>query len=84
MCSKKYDLVVTMPDSASIERRKLMRFLGAKVILTPAAEGGTGAYNLAKELVKMIGFLQNNLKTKITQKYMRKQQVMKFIMILKI
>ena len=50
--AKKYDLVVTMPDSASIERRKLMRFLGAKVILTPAAEGGTGAYNLAKELVK--------------------------------
>ena len=49
--AKKYDLVVTMPDSASIERRKLMRFLGAKVILTPAAEGGTGAYNLAKELV---------------------------------
>lgn len=50
--AKKYDLVVTMPDSASIERRKLMRFLGAKVILTPAVEGGTGAYNLAKELVK--------------------------------
>lgn len=50
--AKKYDLVVTMPDSASIERRKLMRFLGAKVILTPAAKGGTGAYNLAKELVK--------------------------------
>ena len=50
--AKKYDLVVTMPDSASIERRKLMRFLGAKVILIPAAEGGTGAYKVAKELVK--------------------------------
>ncbi|MBL88625.1 MAG: cysteine synthase [Gammaproteobacteria bacterium] len=49
--TKKYPLVVTMPDSASIERRKLMRFLGAKVILTPASEGGTGAYNLAKKLV---------------------------------
>lgn len=49
--SKNYPLVVTMPDSASIERRKLMRFLGAKVLLTPASEGGTGAYNKAKKLV---------------------------------
>ena len=40
--AKGYPLVVTMPDSASIERRKLMRFLGAKVLLTPAEEGGTG------------------------------------------
>ena len=46
--AKGYPLVVTMPDSASIERRKLMRFLGAKVLLTPAEEGGTGAYNKAK------------------------------------
>ena len=49
--AKGYPLVVTMPDSASIERRKLMRFLGAKVLLTPAEEGGTGAYNKAKKLV---------------------------------
>ena len=49
--AKNYPLVVTMPDSASIERRKLMRFLGAKVILTPASEGGTGAYDVAKRLV---------------------------------
>ena len=45
--AKKYPLVVTMPDSASVERRKLMRFLGAKVLLTPASEGGTGAYDLS-------------------------------------
>ena len=50
--AKNYPLVVTMPDSASIERRKLMRFLGAKVLLTPAAEGGTGAYKKAKDLVE--------------------------------
>ena len=49
--AKNYPLIVTMPDSASIERRKLMRFLGAKVLLTPATEGGTGAYNKAKKLV---------------------------------
>ena len=39
-----------MPESASIERRKMMRFLGAKVIITPASEAGSGAYKKAKEL----------------------------------
>jgi cysteine synthase A len=48
--SKNYPCVITMPESASIERRKMMRFLGAKVILTPAEEAGSGAYNKAKEL----------------------------------
>ena len=48
--SKNYPLVITMPESASIERRKMMRFLGAKVILTPASEAGSGAYNKAKQL----------------------------------
>jgi len=43
VCAQKgYPLVVTMAESFSIERRKLMRFLGAKVILTPPAEGATG------------------------------------------
>src|SRR5882757_224569 len=38
VCAQKgYPLVVTMPESFSVERRKLMRFLGAKVVLTPAA-----------------------------------------------
>ena len=48
--TKGYPCVVTMPDSTSIERRKLMRFLGAKVLLTPASEGTTAAYDLAKKL----------------------------------
>jgi Cysteine synthase len=48
--AKGYPLVVTMADSFSIERRKLMRFLGAKVVLTPRAEKGFGMYNKAKEL----------------------------------
>ena len=48
--SKNYPCVITMPESASIERRKMMRFLGAKVILTPAEEAGSGAYNKAKKL----------------------------------
>ena len=48
--AKNYPCVITMPESASHERRKMMRFLGAKVLLTPAAEGGTGAYKLAQKL----------------------------------
>src|SRR6476661_3524964 len=40
--AKGYPLVVTMADSFSVERRKLMRFFGAKVVLTPRAAGGTG------------------------------------------
>ena len=54
--AKKYPLIVTMPDSASIERRKLMRYLGAKVLLTPASEGGTAAYKKAKDLVDKNGW----------------------------
>src|SRR4026209_2162160 len=43
VCAQKgYPLVVTMAESFSIERRRLMRFLGAKVVLTPPPAGGTG------------------------------------------
>src|SRR2546423_14234717 len=48
--AKGYPLVVTMAESFSVERRRLMRFLGAKVVLTPAAEKGTGMLNKAVEL----------------------------------
>jgi cysteine synthase A len=54
--AKGYPLVVTMADSFSVERRKLMRFLGAKVILTPAAERGTGMVKKAVELAKKNGW----------------------------
>lgn len=51
VCARKgYPLVVTMMESASLERRKLLRFLGAKVVLTPAAEKGTGIMKKAEEL----------------------------------
>ena len=57
VCAQKgYPLVVTMADSFSVERRKLMRFLGAKVILTPAPEGGTGMVRRAVELAEANGW----------------------------
>ena len=47
-----HPFVATMADSFSVERRKLMRALGAKVILTPAAERGTGMVKKAEELAE--------------------------------
>jgi cysteine synthase len=54
--AKGYPLVVTMADSFSIERRRMMRFLGAKVILTPRAAKGLGMYQKAKELADANGW----------------------------
>ncbi len=57
VCAQKgYPLVVTMAESFSVERRKLMRFLGARVVLTPAKEKGTGMVNKAVELAKVNGW----------------------------
>jgi cysteine synthase A len=57
VCARKgYPLVVVMQESASIERRKIMRFLGAKVVLTPAAEKGTGMLAKAVELADKHGY----------------------------
>ena len=57
VCAQKgYPLVVTMAESFSVERRKLLRFLGAKVVLTPAAEKGTGMLNKAVELADRHGW----------------------------
>ncbi|HEU5250069.1 MAG TPA: cysteine synthase A [Thermoanaerobaculia bacterium] len=53
---KGYPFVALMADSFSIERRKLMRILGAKVILTPAAERATGMVQKTEELAKKHGW----------------------------
>jgi cysteine synthase A len=54
--AKGYPFVATMAESFSIERRKIMRALGAKVILTPASERGTGMVRKAEELSKQHGW----------------------------
>src|SRR5204862_5606319 len=54
--AKGYPLVVTMAEPFSVERRKLMRFLGAKVIVTPAAERAVGMINKTIELAKTHGW----------------------------
>jgi cysteine synthase A len=57
VCAQKgYPLVVTMAESFSIERRKMLRFLGARVVLTPASEKGTGMLNKAVELAEKHGW----------------------------
>jgi len=54
--AKGYPFVAIMSETFSVERRKLMRILGAKVILTPAAERGTGMVRKAEELAKKHGW----------------------------
>jgi cysteine synthase len=62
--AKGYPLVVTMADSFSVERRQLMRFLGAKVVLTPRTAKGYGMYVKAKELADANGwFLARQFET---------------------
>ncbi len=57
VCAQKgYPLVVTMAENFSVERRKLMRFLGARVVLTPAAEKGSGMLAKAQELADSHGW----------------------------
>ena len=66
VCAQKgYPLVVTMADSFSIERRKLMRMFGAKVVLTPRAQKGFGMYRKAVELAEANDwFLAHQFETK--------------------
>ncbi|WP_455217157.1 PLP-dependent cysteine synthase family protein, partial [Kaarinaea lacus] len=59
VCAQKgYPLVITMAENFSVERRKLMRFLGAKVVLTPADKMGSGMVAKAKELAEKNGWWQ--------------------------
>ena len=69
--SRGYRLILTMPDSMSLERKKMLQFLGAELILTPKKYGMTGAIQKAHELKKKIRIVLSsiNLKMKPTLKY---------------
>lgn len=54
--AKGYPLVITMVENFSLERRKLLRFLGAKVVLTPSSEKGSGMLKKAIELAEKNGW----------------------------
>ena len=71
--AKGYPFVAVMADSFSVERRKLMRFLGAKVILTPAAERASGMVKKAEELAAARGwFLTRQFDNPANPEYHRK------------
>ena len=67
-----YPFVAVMADSFSVERRRLMRFMGAKVVLTPAAERGSGMVRVAKELAEKNGwFLTRQFENEANPAYHR-------------
>src|ERR1700729_1515669 len=70
--AKGYPFVATMVETFSVERRKIMRMLGAKVILTPAAERGSGMVKKAAELAKKHGwFLARQFENEANPAYPR-------------
>ena len=70
--AKGYPFVATMVETFSVERRKIMRMLGAKVILTPAAERGTGMVRKAAELAQKHGwFLARQFENEANPAYHR-------------
>ena len=75
-----YTFVATMVETFSIERRKIMKALGAKVILTPAEERGTGMVRRAKELAEKYGwFLADQFQNPANPEYHRKTTAVEII-----
>jgi len=59
--ARRYRLILTMPETMSLERRKLLKHLAAELVLTPGSQGMTGAINRARELVAetRVAFMPN-------------------------
>ena len=70
--AKGYPFVAVMTETFSVERRKIMRALGAKVVLTPAAERGTGMVKVAEQLAEKNGwFLARQFENQANPEYHR-------------
>ena len=69
-----YRLILTMPEAMSVERRKLLKALGAELVLTPAYEGMAGAIRKAQELAEEIGnvFIPQQFENKANAEIHRK------------
>ncbi|WHE06292.1 cysteine synthase A [Thermoanaerobacterium thermosaccharolyticum] len=72
--AKKYKLILTMPETMSVERRNLLKALGAEIVLTPGPEGMSGAVKKAEELAKQYGnaFIPQQFKNPVNPEIHRK------------
>jgi cysteine synthase A len=79
--AKGYDLVLTMPESMSIERRKILKFFGAQIVLTPAEEGMPGAVKKAEQLIaeNSNSFMPQQFKNPANPQIHRKNKNLKVI-----
>ena len=81
--AKGYKVVIVMPDTMSVERRKIIQAYGAELVLTPGSEGMKGAIAKAKEVAaERNGWVPLQFATHQTQLFMRLQLAKKFLKIL--
>ena len=75
-----YKLILTMPESMTIERRKILKLFGAELVLTPAEQGMTGAINKANEIVEKNddAFMPNSFRIPPIRRYIEKLLLKRF------